>query len=1535
MKRSQSLGKSLDDVKYEQYVNNLHDRLPQLTDPSDIDCQRWPWELLQNAKDTVVKRKNPEDRYVDVSIKYYTDNEGKKKLYFQHNGDQFTNKAITGLIWKFSAEKRNEQTTEDGLTRDKQSTGRFGTGFMTTHALSLTVDVSGSLFHDDPEVMRNVSVDFTLHREGPDDEAYKAGVDRTEREIDENMDKRPIPADEILPTRFTYHLNKDASEKAARMGIENVRANAAQTMLFCPSVRSITVINEENNVTFKITRKNNDESKDIVKETVFVEESSDRNEPVTRRFISMEIEEPSKEISSHWKAKDRNLRLHVAVEVDNNNNILPIPSTSPAVYCSLPLIGFESMSLPFYINSNDFEPATERTSLYLKKKRFEIRTNEETDEEEQFYLQSGINWSIFERSLSLYESVVDYLIDNGYNKRYNLINGLGDILNGAWGIETKNCLASRFILPLRNMLVQKNLVKTGGGYRSINSDVKFVECSKDCDLHEFYEICKTIYGTNLAVEDENENWVALKWGRFTFETGFDEKKPESENPAIPTVKYDKVAKYIEDATCLDNLTLIIENDSDTDTNFDVEHLKEFEVSQKLQWLNKFYEWLEVLKITNIADKKIVPNRLGNFCSIEQGCDLKDASDIPTSIFNFMKRISIDWDANLLMEGVQHITLAKETKDNVVVAIKDRSKEIRDERFSDNASKLTSLLPLLMALPANEDGRTQDFYEKRSKILSILKTVYKSETEDVESVTLELKAETWEDSDKWLMSLVSTEVANREHLDVIEAEDTEEQIAEKYCTYEWLSDIVSFMFDKGYLHLDDITESESPDDVISIIPNRYGDFKPINLLYKQGLIPNKLLDETLNDTGFDIKKVLLYEGFVLNEKAKITDYQITTLASKYNEYFEGDDNDKKESVANFLLHLVPECGEQYKEIRDLYDEFNNVEDTTITVINTSELGIWKGAKDYMIGLLAENASECKSVFAIGKKLKNFNNEEELNYEQKSDCWKLGMSWLNRLAQVIENGKVSVDEELSLVPDWYGKLHPETEMIYDGSILGKYYERVNSLIEIVEGVLWSYIDASQKEEGDDEIVSKIVNSDYRYVGNYQNNTDEKLFGIVDKLISYCCNHNDTSWRDVLKNAINSLLHFFEENSSSMSWGEKPKWIQYFHETYKVRKELYYDYICDAKTKAQISRISENFDTEEIEELIREKEAVKKILAYKDHYVQLEEENKNLQARVEELSALDRIIKDCSPEKVKELVEQFLKLQNANPADDNADDNSEYEVVKVQKVEEFTVKTLDGDVTLKDDYEQYCGLPVKEKVYYVSEAKLRVAKYFKELNYMHPELGLRFDDDLIHMDSYSQLYGIYDKDDNMIPLVVHSYLGPQYRYFTLNWYDWQLLSKPGSMLWVVSLNGGLQCIPLYALPIRKYHFDLEYKSHQSQAIMHALASAGKMALAKSNEDEGITFEFGNQMPTGFNIPRSFDFIPNEITDCVESIEQTCTSNAPVLMSTYRSDKNIPIVSNKGVHSRVLKYISDGVEKERDNFSFPETKAEPIVYAGLEDTL
>lgn len=1226
MKRSQSLGKSLDDVKYEQYVNNLHDRLPKLIDPSDIDCKRWPWELLQNAKDTVVKRTNPEERYVDVIIKHFIDCDGKKKLYFEHNGDQFTNKAITGLIWKFSAEKRNEQTTEDGLTRDKQSTGRFGTGFMTTHSLSLTVDVSGSLFHDDPDVMRNVSVDFTLHREGPDDEAYKKGVDDTEKEIDDNMDKRSIPHGKILPTRFTYHLNREASSKAARMGLENIRCNAAQTMLFCPSIRSITVIDEIASTNYKITKKNNNEQKDIIKETTFIEKYDNNAEPIIRRFISIEIEEYSKAISNHWKTKNRNLRLHVAIEVDKDNNILPIPTNSPAVYCSLPLIGFEEMSLPFYINSNDFEPATERTSLYLKKKRFEYRSNEDTGEDEIFYLQSGINWSIFERSIPLYELLVDFLIDNNYEQRYNLVSGLGNIFKGAWEEETRNCLASRFILPLRTMLTRKKLVKTIENYRSIDSGVKFVECAKECDASAFYNICSSIYGSNLAIEEENQHWVSHKWGCYDFKEDFDEKKRENENPTFPIIKYGKIVDYIEKASNIDNLNLIIDKEN-INTELTNE-IKKYQRAYKLNWLNKFYQWIESSKITNLADRKIVPNRLGAFCSTESGCVLKDASDISTDIFDFMKKISINWDETLLMEGVRHVILTKETKDNIVTSIKNRAKEIRDS-YDTEKRKFVQLLPLLLALPNNKDGRTGDFYHKRVQIVSILNMMYKSLLEDHTSVYLDLKAETWEESDKWFMGMVARDIAKREKLDTICESDTEEAIANKYCTAKWLSHTLEFMFERGYLHQEDITSKDNNEDALAIIPNRYGDFCYINLLHTQGLLPDELIMDELNKTNYDVKKELLYKNFNLNKKITISEISIANIAAKYNEYFEVDDNEDIESkkadklsVAKFLIHLVPEVGDLYTEIRILYNELEKTkaEDRTTRKISISDLNLWKGAKQYLLLFLADKVSCIGSLKSIGEAIDAIDEQNDLSKKNEKYYNKKGINWLNRLVNQINTNKIDIPCEVKLIPDWYGTLHCKSEMIYDGSQLQQ-YKNASKLVDVVHDIQQYF---HKKMEGDENLIFSLVYPNFIEASTYQNNADEKVFDLVDRMIWHCSQNCSAEWRNILKDAIRALLTFFDENEH-----ESLKYIPYnknderlsklFKETYPKRKELSYDFIFDTETKARFSQMNDNYSLYEMEILIDNKDFVKKIL-----------QNKNLttiQAIIEEFPNTDyQFILNC---------------------------------------------------------------------------------------------------------------------------------------------------------------------------------------------------------------------------------------------------------------------------------------------------------------------
>lgn len=85
--------------------------------------RRWVWELIQNAKDSIAN--NPNRDTVDVMIEV-TD----EHVVFKHNGDPFTPKAQLGLLYKYSQDKDNTQ-----------STGRFGTGFLTTHCLSKIVSI--------------------------------------------------------------------------------------------------------------------------------------------------------------------------------------------------------------------------------------------------------------------------------------------------------------------------------------------------------------------------------------------------------------------------------------------------------------------------------------------------------------------------------------------------------------------------------------------------------------------------------------------------------------------------------------------------------------------------------------------------------------------------------------------------------------------------------------------------------------------------------------------------------------------------------------------------------------------------------------------------------------------------------------------------------------------------------------------------------------------------------------------------------------------------------------------------------------------------------------------------------------------------------------------------------------------------------------------------------------------------------------------------------------------------------------------------
>ena len=304
------------------------------------------------------------------------------------------------------------------------------------------------------------------------------------------------------------------------------------------------------------------------------------------------------------------------------------------------------------------------------------------------------------------------------------------------------------------------------------------------------------------------------------------------------------------------------------------------------------------------------------------------------------------------------------------------------------------------------------------------------------------------------------------------------------------------------------------------------------------------------------------------------------------------------------------------------------------------------------------------------------------------------------------------------------------------------------------------------------------------------------------------------------------------------------------------------------------------------------------------------------VEDLCEVSKILRGCPDGKIEKLKDFISKISGEEPTvideDTPIGGEDSMDLVLVPKTYEIeNVENFEGQIlNVKADQAQYAGLSLEEIEKYVSEAKDRVVKYFRELNDKH-DSGYQFDSEKICKHSYSQLYGISDKDGNEIPIVVHSYKGPQYRYFDLNWYDWQLLSCKNSLLFVLTTTG-LQCIPLYALPVRNVNIEIDNEmADMNRAALLTLAAVSK-------EYSSISFDFGNNMPHGFDKLLPFNFVPKEIKECVQSIKEVCDQNIPQISNMYNSARNIPLIRSTEGYSVALKEYEE-TGKMRDEFEAP----------------
>lgn len=96
---------------------------------NEDSVKRWIWELCQNAKDVC----NDSGK---VKIRIDLD-ESNKRVIFRHNGRAFSLANVMSLINQSSSKDRDDET--------ERTSGKFGTGFLTTHLLSEIVNISGIL----------------------------------------------------------------------------------------------------------------------------------------------------------------------------------------------------------------------------------------------------------------------------------------------------------------------------------------------------------------------------------------------------------------------------------------------------------------------------------------------------------------------------------------------------------------------------------------------------------------------------------------------------------------------------------------------------------------------------------------------------------------------------------------------------------------------------------------------------------------------------------------------------------------------------------------------------------------------------------------------------------------------------------------------------------------------------------------------------------------------------------------------------------------------------------------------------------------------------------------------------------------------------------------------------------------------------------------------------------------------------------------------------------------------------------------------
>lgn len=425
--------------------NTIWDELKKIRESSEIEKKtirrRWVWELIQNASDCT-----PKDEKIDINIEYINN-----KITFSHNGLPFSYENLLDLVTQISSKQSSEE----------RKTGKFGTGFMSTHLLSEIVQIKGSYTQNG---CKYTPLEFTVDRSG---NGYSDIKDKTRAMLEKLNSlnrKNEELEEEYQDTKFIYLVEDDKIIEAIEEGIQDLKESIPYVLTFNEHINSITF----NGDCYK--KENEKVSKQNSKMKVVQINSTDEN----KKLLVL---------------KQDSVTISCPIEFSENNLVfLPIPSTIPKVFCEFPLLGTENFCFPIIVNSNLFDVERDRNA---------IRDSNQ------------LNKELIQLAVSLYKELIDFCSESRVTRNeFNICilqNSTSSTIQNDSYREIKEYIDRCAIIPVYEddmHDLNRSALKDSEGQVVIY----IPSTKKDCNRDLFWDVLSEFKNLPIPTKDTFKGW---------------------------------------------------------------------------------------------------------------------------------------------------------------------------------------------------------------------------------------------------------------------------------------------------------------------------------------------------------------------------------------------------------------------------------------------------------------------------------------------------------------------------------------------------------------------------------------------------------------------------------------------------------------------------------------------------------------------------------------------------------------------------------------------------------------------------------------------------------------------------------------------------------------------------------------------------------------------------------------------------------------------------------------------------------------------